>query len=113
MALLPQTPKEESRNYPGLESWDFGNSYLPTARSDWSEVSTKVVGLLKSFPTPCRTFSSDVGKRSISDFGNLTFSPSFAHNLGYGCPNDVQGHFENFHFKTFPMTPRTLTCEEI
>jgi hypothetical protein len=26
MALFPGTPKEESRNGPGLDSWDFGES---------------------------------------------------------------------------------------
>jgi hypothetical protein len=38
MALFLGTSKEESRNCPGLESRDFGSSYLPSARSDWSEV---------------------------------------------------------------------------
>jgi len=26
MALFPGTPKVESRNWPGLDSWDFGRS---------------------------------------------------------------------------------------
>jgi hypothetical protein len=38
MALFLGTPKEESRNCPGLESRDFGSPYLPTARFDWIEV---------------------------------------------------------------------------
>jgi len=38
MALFPGTPKEESRNCPGLEFRDFGSSYLPAPTSDWSEV---------------------------------------------------------------------------
>jgi hypothetical protein len=38
MALFPRTPKLESRNCPGLESQNFGSSYLPTARSDQGEV---------------------------------------------------------------------------
>jgi hypothetical protein len=38
MALFPGTPKEESRNYPGLNSRDFGHSYLLAPTSDWSEV---------------------------------------------------------------------------
>jgi len=37
MALFPGIPKE-SRNYLGLNSWDFGNSYLPAPTFDWSEV---------------------------------------------------------------------------
>jgi len=68
MALFPGTPKEESRNCPKLESLDFRSSYLPAPTSDWSEVQTKVVALLKSFPRPCRTPSADIGKRSITDF---------------------------------------------
>jgi len=38
MALFLGTPKEESRNYLGLESRHFGSSYLPAPTSDWSEV---------------------------------------------------------------------------
>jgi len=38
MALFPGTPKEESRNCPGLDSRDFGHSYLLAPSSDWSEV---------------------------------------------------------------------------
>jgi len=68
MALFPEIPKEESQNCPGLDSRDFRNSYLPAPTSDWSEVETKIVALLESFPMPYRTFSSDVEKRSISDF---------------------------------------------
>jgi hypothetical protein len=68
MALFPGTPKEESRNNPGLESRDFGSSYLPASTSDWSEVSTKVIVLLESFLTPCCTPSKDVEKRSIPNF---------------------------------------------
>jgi hypothetical protein len=68
MALFPGIPKLESRNCLGLESQDFGRSYFPTAESNQDEVWTKVVALLESFPTPCRTLESDVGKRSIPDF---------------------------------------------
>jgi hypothetical protein len=68
MTLFPGTPKEESRNYPELESWDFENSYLPTAKYDWGEVQTKVVALLENFPTPYCTLLADVKKMSIPDF---------------------------------------------
>jgi len=34
MALFLETPKLESRNCPGLESRNFGSSYLSTAKSD-------------------------------------------------------------------------------
>jgi hypothetical protein len=68
MALFPGTPNLESRNCPKLESRDCESSYLPTAQSDQDEVSTKVIALEESFPTPCRTLESDVGKRLILDF---------------------------------------------
>jgi hypothetical protein len=68
MTHFPRTPKEESRNCPGLDSRDFGHSQLLASTSDWSEVWTKVVALLKSFPTPHRTPSENVGKRSIPEF---------------------------------------------
>ncbi len=68
MALFPGTPKEESGNCPGLDSRDFGNSYLLAPTSNWSEVKTKVVALLKSFSMPHRTPCADVGKRTIPDF---------------------------------------------
>jgi len=38
MTFFPGTPKEESRNCPGLDSRDFGHSYLLAPTSDWSEV---------------------------------------------------------------------------
>jgi hypothetical protein len=85
MALFPRTPKEESQNYPELKSQDFENSYLLAPTSDWSEVWTKIVTLLESFPTQCRTPFANVGIISILD--NLTPAPSFAHNLGCRCPN--------------------------
>jgi hypothetical protein len=68
MALFPETPKEESRNCLELESSNFGGSYLPAPTSDWSEVKTKVVALLESFPTACRSPSANVGIISIPDF---------------------------------------------
>jgi len=68
MALFPGTPKEESWNCPGLDSRDFGHSYLLAPTFDWSEVWTKVLALLNSFLMPHRTPSANVGKRSIPDF---------------------------------------------
>ncbi len=69
MALFPRTPKEESRNCPGLDSRDFGNSYLMALTFDGSEVSIKVVALLESFLMPYRTPSANVGRGRF-----LTFS---------------------------------------
>ncbi len=68
MAHFPKTPKEESRNYPGLDSRDFGHSQLLALTSDWSEVWIKVVALLETFPMTYSTPSADVGKRLIPDF---------------------------------------------
>jgi len=68
MAFFLRTPKEESRNCPGLDARDFGNSYLLAMTSDWSEFYTKVVALIESFPMPYHTPSADVEKRLISDF---------------------------------------------
>ncbi len=69
MALFPGTLKEEeSRNCPGLESRDFGNSYLLVPTSDWSEASTKVVALFESLTMPCCTTLAHVEKKSILDF---------------------------------------------
>ncbi len=68
MAHFVGTPEMESRNCPGLESRDFGRPQLLTPNSDRDESSTKVVALVESFPTPCRTLQGDVGKRSIPDF---------------------------------------------
>jgi hypothetical protein len=38
MVFFPGTLKLESRNCPGLESRNFGSSYLPIAESDQGEV---------------------------------------------------------------------------
>jgi hypothetical protein len=68
MVIFPGSPAWESRNCPGLESRDFGRRYLPTSEFDCDAALSKVVALVESFPTPCRTLKSDVEKRSIPDF---------------------------------------------
>jgi hypothetical protein len=68
MAIFSGTPKLESRNCPGLESRNFGRSYLPTTECDRNKVWSKVVALVESFPTSCCTLKSDIGKRLIPDF---------------------------------------------
>jgi hypothetical protein len=68
MTFCPGTAKEESRNYPGLDSRDFGSSWLPNQTFDWDEVSRKLVALLKSFPTVCHTSPAQTGVRLIPDF---------------------------------------------
>jgi hypothetical protein len=68
-----------------------------TTKFDQDEVWTKVIALFESFPTPCSTLDSDVGKRS-----NLTPDPSFAHNLGCRCPNDqCEGILDIYTSRTF------------
>ncbi len=38
MSFILGTPKEESRNCPSFDSWNFGSSQLPAQTSDWDEV---------------------------------------------------------------------------
>jgi len=38
MAIFPKTPKLESRNYPGLESRDFGRPQLLAPSLAWDEL---------------------------------------------------------------------------
>jgi hypothetical protein len=85
MAHFPGTPKLESRKCPGLESRNFGSSYLRTAKSDQGEVSTKVIALFESFPTPCRTLDSDVGKRSTPTFSGRESNCQFD-SRPFFCP---------------------------
>jgi hypothetical protein len=68
MAFCPGTPKEESRNYPNLNSEEFARSYLFAQTSDLDEVWSKLVYLLESFPTMCRTPPAHIGVRLIPDF---------------------------------------------
>jgi hypothetical protein len=67
MALFPGTPKLESRNCLGWSPGTLGghNSQLPIRE----EVDSRLFV---------------VGSQTAS----LTSGPSFAHNLGYICPND-------------------------
>jgi hypothetical protein len=93
MALFLRTPKEESWNYPGLESWEFGSSNLLAPTSDWSEVLTKVVALLELSNAMSHSFSRcreevDFSLLVVgSQTACLTLGPFFAHNLSYRCPN--------------------------
>jgi len=68
LVFIPATPKEESRNCPNLDSRDFGNSWLPTQTSDWDEVWSKLVALLKSFSMVCRIRPAHTGIGSNPDF---------------------------------------------
>jgi hypothetical protein len=55
-------------NCPDLDSQDFGSSQLPAQTLDWNKVWSKLVALLKSFPTVCCTPFSHTGVESIPDF---------------------------------------------
>ncbi len=87
MALFPGTPKGESRNYPGLESRDFGKSYFPVPTSDWS-LNQSCSSPQELSNTMSHSFSrclEDVDSRLLvvgSQTTNLTPGPFFAHNLG-------------------------------
>jgi len=95
MALFLGTPKLECRNCPGLDSRDFGAFTTPGSdlRLEW--------GLNQSYSSPrelsnapshsiCRC-REEIDSRLFavgSQIVNLTLGLSFAHNLGYRCPND-------------------------
>jgi hypothetical protein len=47
-----------------------------------------------------------------SQTASLIPDPSFAHNLGYRCPNDqCEAIFDIYAIRPFSMTPRTLQCK--
>jgi hypothetical protein len=97
MALFPETPKLESRNYP--EIVPVGVPGL------WELITPDCIvwsrrGLNQSC-SPRRDLSKDIshsqfgGRKEVdsrllvvgSQIASLTPGPSFAHNLGYRCPN--------------------------
>jgi len=98
MALFPGTPKLESRNCPELESrvrvpglWMLiaphpklkSGQGLNQSCSSRQDLSNAVLHSL-------RRRREEVDSRLLmvgSQIGNLTLSPSFAHNLNCKCPN--------------------------
>jgi hypothetical protein len=97
MALFPRTPKLESRNCPEI---------VPAGVLGLWELITpdcKVQSRrgLNQTCSPCQDLSNDVSHSQFrrreevdsrllvvgSQTANLTPGPSFAHNLGYRCPN--------------------------
>jgi len=68
MVFCPEIPKEESRNYFDLDSWDFESSYLFAQISDWGEVLSKLVAFVESFSMVCRTLSAHTEVGSIPNF---------------------------------------------
>jgi len=98
MALFPGTPKLESRNCLALESrvgipglWTLiaprlklgSGQGLNQSCSPCRELSNAVLHSFK------RHWEEDDSRLLVvgSQTGNLTPGPSFAHNLGYRCPN--------------------------
>jgi hypothetical protein len=107
-----------SRNCPG---WSPGTLELITPDCEvWSRQ------VLNQTCSPRRDLSNDVshsqfgGREEVdsrllvvgSQIANLISGPSFAHNLGYRCPNDqCEAIFDIYASRPFPMTPRTPQCE--
>jgi hypothetical protein len=97
MALFPGTPKLESRNCP--ETVPIGVLGLWELITPYCRVGSQR-GLNQSC-SPRRDVSNDVSHSQIgcqeevdsrllvvgSQIDSLTLGPSFAHNLGYRCPN--------------------------
>jgi hypothetical protein len=135
MSLFPGTPGLESRNcpetvpggVPGL--WEL----ITPDCEVWSQRG------LNQTCSPCRDLFNNVshyqfgGREKVysrllvigSQIANLTPGPSFAHNLGYRCPNDqceaifdiyasrpFQWHQEHINTRCFEPCCRTLNIRE-
>jgi hypothetical protein len=92
MTFCPRTPKWESQNSQIWEFHDFGGPYICVQTFDWYEVKSKVVVLIKIFPTICGTPPARKEIKAIIDFfenqiNNLILNPSFGHNLCFNYPN--------------------------
>ncbi len=111
MAFFPETPKVESRNCPGLDSQDFGHP--PWEPRAW----------IRTRFEPKLQFSSRAFQRHIAlplqtsrrgrfpTFSGRTPNPFFPY-LGLQMSKwPMRGQFKHLHFKTFPMTSRTLQYE--
>ncbi len=135
MALFPGTPKLESRNCP--ETVPVGVPGLwELITPDCKVWSRRGLNLTCS---PCRDISNDVshfqfgGREEVdsrlfvvkSQTGSLTPGPSFAHNLGYRCPNGqgeaifvifasrpFQWHQEHLSARCFGPCCRALNIRE-
>jgi hypothetical protein len=135
MALFPGTPKLESRNCP--ETVPVGVSRLRELITPDCKVWLQR-GLNQTC-SPRRDIFNDVshsqfgGREEVdsrllvvgSQTASLTLGPSFAHNLGYRCPNgqceaifDIyasrpfQWHQEHLNARCFELCCRTLNIRE-
>ncbi len=135
MALFPGTPKLESRNCPKTVPVEVPGLWeLITPDCEvWSRQG------LNQTCSPCRDLFNDVSHSQFggleevdswlfvveSQTGNLTPGPSFAHNLGYICPNGqgeaifviyaskpFQWHQEHFNARCFGPCCRALNIRE-
>ncbi len=100
MSFCPQTPKWKFRNSQSWNSYDFGG-LITLCENLWLRW-----GLKKSC-SPCWDLSNSMWQPTWtqqnwgdswllvvrSQFVNLTFGPSFGHNLWFKCPN---GHAISF-----------------
>jgi hypothetical protein len=132
MAFFPGTPKMESRNCPGFGLsglWDIVDS-RPDLRSGRGLNHTcsplwELSNAILHSPSACRERVDSrllvVGNQTAS----LTPGPSFAHNLGWKCPNDqckaildiytsrpFQGHQEHPNARWFSSCCRALKIRE-
>jgi hypothetical protein len=135
MAFFRGTPKLESQNCPETVPVEVPGLWeLITPECEvWSWW-----GLNRSC-SPCRHLSNDIshsqfgGREKVdswllvvgSQIANLTHGPSFAHNLGWRCPNDkcevifdiyasrpIQWHQEYLNARCFGPCCRTLNIRE-
>jgi hypothetical protein len=68
MAIFPGTPEWESQNRAKWDFRDFGAPKLCEQTSDRNAIQNKVIDLVETFPTVCRTFSAAKYFGSILDF---------------------------------------------
>ncbi len=135
MALFPGTPKLESRNYPEtvpggvLGLWEL---ITPDCQV-WSQWSLNQTCSPRQDVSNAMSHYQFGGEEEVdfwllmigSQIGSLTLFPSFAHNLGYRCPNDqckaifdiyasrpFQWHQEHLNVRCFGPCCQTLNIRK-
>jgi hypothetical protein len=135
MAIFPGTPKLESRNCPEIVPVGFPRLWeLITPDCEvWSQQGLNQTCSPRRDPFNDVLHSQFGGQEEVdsrllvveSQIVNLTSGPSFAHNLGYRCPNgqceaifDIyasrpfQWHQEHINARCFGHCCRTLNIQE-
>ncbi len=122
-------PTPECHYFPGLPRWS--PEIVPGgAPRLWELITPDCKVWSQGGPnqtcSPRRDLSNDVshsqfgGQKEVNSWllvvksqtASLTPGPSFAHNLGYRCPNDqCEAIFDIYASRPFPMTLRTPQCE--